>query len=278
TEQLRLYPCTQHYTQFSADNGKGRTLNLLLVTQPFFLPDSLENFHLNFDSEKEYREPVQAMYFSSTADSLIDEKDFYLQEGYDVFSRSTTNFNDPTLENGSLITPSFLKQPQLEQAFTVIHEICHDNVAHTIGDFPSELNESYCVLVGRAGAADYYRSRNGENSSEYQKAIKALDKTVDRSEHINSYYFTLQELYKSDKPSADKMEQRDRIFAEAGRFMIGQVNNAALLDAYPYVKYLPLFSQLYESKDKELLLMLEGMKNCPGNEESAIEYIKILME
>ena len=74
------------------------------------------------------------------------------------------------------------------------------------------------------------------------------------------------------------MEQRDRIFAEAGRFMIGQVNNAALLDAYPYVKYLPLFSQLYESKDKELLLMLEGMKNCPGNEESAIEYIKILME
>ena len=159
-EQLGLYRNTQQYTTFSETDGQAQVMYRLFVAKPTVLPDTWEEASQYFWSDTAFRDNVGAMYFTSFEDTLEDELKYYQKKGYDVHARNVISYNLTNSEKGSSITPNFFKVSKAWQAQTIIHEICHDSVEEWIGDdFPEELNEPFCSLVGRAGAVEYFKMK-----------------------------------------------------------------------------------------------------------------------
>ncbi|GEM_PF-4902267 len=278
-EQLGLDKCTPHYTTFSATDKKAKIFYRLFVTKPTVLPNAWEEASIFFENNTAYRDDVTAMYFSSYVDTLEDELQYYTEEGYDVYVRNTTNYSLVKSKDGSSLTPSFFKYSQEWQANTIIHEMCHGSYEKWIGsNFSSRLNESSCVLIGYAGAAEYYKSRNGGSSKEYESALKAFNDYENESLKLNQFYAKLQELYQSHKTSSEIQQEREKIFAEVKEIVGEEVNNANLWDRYPYVKNYPLMLQLYKSQHNSIPQVLLKMKDCPENEEKALKYIQGLVK
>lgn len=277
-EYLGLYECSQHYTWFRADEAEGHTLYILSITQPTVLPESRTEKSKFLKLNGFYREDItDFFYLDSEKDTLEDERDYYKNKGFDVHWRSTTNYDGNAQE--SPITPSFLKQSKVNQVQTIFHETCHENVDQWIGkNFSSELNESFCCVIGYAGAVEYFKARQGEQSEEYQQALKSFKWNKDYSEKINFFYQHLQALYKSPRPLSAKLEIRSRVFEYAERVLGEKVNNALLWSRYPYAKYFPLMVQVYEKQGKSVRTILEKMKDCPEKEEDALKFINRLLQ
>jgi len=263
-EQLGLYHCTQHYTTFSKTDGEARILYRLFITKPTVLPNTWEEASLIFEHNTIFRENVKAMYFTSFEDTLEDEAKYYKKEGYDVHVRNVTSYNLVNSEEGSAITPNFFKESKAWQAQVVDHEICHDSVEEWIGlDFPAEFNEPFCGVIGRAAAVEYFKVRKGVNSEDYTIALRNFNNHLDYSKKVNSFYTQLQQLYRSDKPLQQKLDERKNIFAEIKRTLNFDANNAVLWDEHPYVKYYPVMVQLYEDGNKDIRRILEDTKKRP---------------
>ena len=274
-EQLGLNHCTQHYTTYSKTDEEAKLFYRLFVTKPTVLPNAWDEASIYFENQTNFREEVQAEYFISFVDTLEDELEYYKQEGYDVYTRNTTNYNPAGSKTGSSITPSFLNYAPEWQAHVVLHEICHDSLEEWIGaGFPSEMDESFCVLVGHAGADEYFKARKGIFSQEYKTAFESFTNYEKHSSKVIQTYGELQKLYQSTKPLSQKKEERKNIFAEINNLFSEEVNNALLWDRYPYVKYYPLMLQLYKSQNNSLRQTLEIMKDCPEKEEDALKYIQ----
>ncbi len=281
-ENLGLYQCSQHYTWFRADEAEGHVLYILSITKPTILPEyrSAEGKYEFLKLNGFYREDItDFLYLDSEKDTLEDERDYYKNKGFDVYWRSTTNYNNFGNAQESPITPSFLKQSKVYQVQTLFHETCHDGVERWIGvNFSSELNESFCGVIGYAGAAEYFRARRGEQSEEYQQALKSFKRNKDYSEKINFVYQHLQVLYKSPLPLSAKLEIRSRIFEYTKTFPGEEVSNAFLWSEYTYAKYFPLMVQVYEKQGKSVRTILEKMKDCPEKEDDALKFINHLLE
>lgn len=260
-EQLGLHSCTQHYTTFSASDGEAKMLYRLFVAKPTVLPGSWASYSTSFEHNTIFREDVDAMYFNSFEDTLEDELEYYKSQGYDVFSRNVTSYNPPGSDTGSSITAGFLKDNKVWQAQTVLHEICHDSVEEWVGDFLPELNESFCGVVGRAGAVEYFKHKKGVNSEEYKRAQEYFHGYLDYSQKVNQFYSQLQVLYRSNKPISQKLEEREHIFAEIKATLDLDANNAVLCDNYSYVKYYPAMFKFYEMYNNDLSSLLDSLKN-----------------
>lgn len=263
-----------HYSEYNDGSLPVDTLYMLLVTSPIYLPESQSLQYIPINSDQEYRETLGGFaYFYSHADKLDDEKEYYQKQGYDVYRRFTTNYNDE--ERGSPITGEFLQQSKVQQARTVFHENCHYWVAEHVGNnFSSELNESFCQVVGYTGAINYFKSREGENAPDYKHAVDSFNGYYRYSQEINYYYFRLQRIYNDQKLTLEeKLNQREEVFGEA-ESALGEIDNAVLCDYYPYTKYFPLLLKFHESHGGNLRTTLEKMKDCPETEKEALEYIR----
>ncbi len=274
-EHLGLYECSQHYTWFRTDEAEGHTMYVLSITKPTVLPESRAEKSEFLKLNGFYREDIaDFLYLSSEADTLTDERDHYKNKSFDVHWRSTTNYNNFGDAQESPITPSFLKQSRVYQVQTLFHETCHDGVERWIGvNFSSELNESFCGVIGYAGAVEYFRARRGEQSEEYQQALKSFKENNDYHEKIIFFYKHLQALYKSHIPLSAKLEIRSRVFEDAEKVLGEKVNNASLWSRYSYAKYFPLMVQVYEKQGKSVHAVVKKMKDCPEKEERALKYI-----
>ncbi len=263
-EQLGLHCCTQHYTTFSKTDGEARMFYRLFVTKPTVLPNTWEEASQVFENHTVFREDVKAAYFTSFVDTLEDELEYYQKEGYDVYTRNVTSYNLVNSVDGSAITPQFSKDSRAWQAQTVLHEICHDSVEEWIGtNFPSELNEPFCGVIGRAGAVEYFKAKKGVDSEDYQLALKNFNNHLDYSKKANAFYAQLQQLYRSDKPLPQKLKERQQIFTEIKTALNFDANNAVLWDEHPYVKYYPAMVQLYEEENKDVRRILAKTKKHP---------------
>lgn len=260
-----------HYREYNDGSTPVETLYLLLVNSPTKLPEYSQNY-IYLETNQEYRTSLDGFaYFYSCADNLEDEKEYYQKQGYDVYLRSTTNFNSTGRE--SPVTNDFLKRTKVHQAQTIFHEDCHDWVNDNIGDLPSELDESFCQVVGYTGAVTYFKNKEGENSPNTQEALASFNWYFNYSQNINSYYLRLQKIYNDPKLTLEeKLKQREEVFEEAG-MILGKSNNAALCDSYPYTKYFPLLLTFHERNGGKLWVTLEKMKACPENGREALEFI-----
>ena len=282
-EHLELYEHSRHYTWFGEDAGKEHTLNILTITDPTVLPKSWDEKYNFLGYFSFYRDDVSGfLYLSSEKDDLTDERDYYQEKGFDVYWRSTTHYSGRGSEKGSPITPSVLNFSRVDQARAVFHETCHDTVKHSIGRyFSSELNESYCSLIEYAGAVEYFQKKHLQKRGsleDYDEAVRSFHLEQDFANKVISTYSRLHSLYQSNKSLPKKMEERKKIFEDAKPFVGEEVNNAVLWDRYPYVAYFPLFYQWYEKEGLNLKTVVEKMKDCPGEEEQALEYIKEMLK
>ncbi len=262
-----------HYSEYNDGSIPIDTLYLLVVTSPTILPSRQGN-SIFIDTDQEYREALQGyVFFYSNADKLEDEKEYYQKQGYDIYRRSTTNFNDG--ERGCPITKDFLQRNKVNQAQTIFHEDCHYWVDKEIGeDFSSELNESFCTVVGYAGTVNYFSGKEGKDSPDYQFAVDSFQWHQWYAQEINSYYSRLQEIYTNPKLILEeKLKQREAVFKDAEGSLGEKINNAVLLDRYPYTKYFHLMLKFHDENGENLRITLEKMKDCPEAEQGALEFI-----
>lgn len=277
-EQLGLRRCTQQYTTFKSDQH-ARTLYRLFVTKDMVLPDTWGEVSTPFENNTVFREDVKAMYFTSYVDTLEDELEYYKQKLYDVYSRNTTNYDPRDSKDGCSITPSFFNYTPEQQVHLILHEICHDTIEEWIRTgSPAEVEEPFCVLVGYAGTVEYLKTRKGTDSQEYKDALQSFMGYEEEAVKVTGWYKRLQGLYRSEKSEAQKLKERQNIFAEAKKFMNEEVNNARLWDKFPYVEHYPLMLQLYNSRNNDILTTLEVIKDCPEDKKKALQYIQERIE
>ncbi|MBU0470410.1 MAG: aminopeptidase [Nanoarchaeota archaeon] len=270
---------TKHYRKYYPEEEKVKTLYILNVTHPFILPDDREENFISLRLDAKFREPLPKgfAYFQSFEDNLKDEKDFFKDElGYDVFWRSTDNYNSSSSE-GSPITKNFLSLPKARQALTISHEICHEDVAEKISkNFPSSLDESYCMFRGYIIAAGFAKKKTTEYSGLYEETSSKIEHFNKFASNISSYYGRLNEIYGDKGLTKDEKNLlRLQVFNEAkDELDWEEVNNARLYDYWPYVKHYPLFLKLYQSQGEDLDKMQQIMDGCPDDENKAVVYIK----
>ena len=273
-DYLGFYKDSKHYTWFAEEGNNGHTLSTLLVTEKTTLPPSGKVTIEHLDRNGAYRETLDSsLYLYSEEDQLTDERDYYAREGFDTYWRSVTSYHTFGEGMGSPITPSFLNSGLVYQAQTIIHEMCHEFVEKNIGaDFSSELNESFCNLAGYAGVVEYFTQKN--MPEERADALNKLDNHLEFARKFNKAHGKISEVYNEDISRKEKIKQRQQLFSEIQSFMGADVNNALMWSWYPYLVHFPLMNDAYAAQGCNLNKFMTTMKDCPEDEEKALEYIR----
>ncbi len=269
---------TKHYRKYVEQKTASRPLYILNVTHPFVMPDSRDRRYIYISSKQEYRKelPGGYAYFQSIADDLKDERDYYKSKGYEVFWRSTTNYNSGDA-TGAFVTPGFLALEKSDQAFTAAHEMCHEwNAREISGNYPSNLDESECMARGFLVSIAYFKEKNGPSSEEYQNAVKDFVEYNAYAGYVQNLSERLNEIYNNKKLSSSQKEKlRQKLFEKAKKDLSrSNINNAQLYDALPYAKNFHLYIRFHLSYNGNLDASLQILEKSPTTEKEALEYIK----
>src|SRR3989344_1934806 len=271
-DRLGLYHDSKHYTWFTENTG--HTLSIVLITEKTVLPTSRKKSEF-LTMNGIYHEDIKGFfYLNSEQDSLTDEQDYYAKQGYDTYWRSVTDYHTPGNGKGSPITPSFLSQNLVNQDQTVKHEMCHEFVGINIGSLSSSVDESFCNFVGYAGAVEFFAQGEKPESA---GAVESYHTQLEFAKKFNALFERVQYLYTQPVPDQEKMRRRKDLFTESEEFLGPGVNNASLWSWHPYLVYYPLMSDVYEAQGRNLQKFIEKMKDCPEQEQEALEYIHGLL-
>ncbi|MDP3698345.1 MAG: aminopeptidase [Nanoarchaeota archaeon] len=275
-EHLGMEQDSKHYTWFTEKQDNGHTLYILSITEKTILPTSRIAKVEELDKLSAYRADIKEfLYLESEVDTLEDERDYYNKKGYDTNWRSVTDYHTYGGKEGSPITLDFLKSTPEYQAKVVVHELCHGFVEKNIkAGFASSLDESFCSMVGYAGAAEYFTYKN--LPEEHTKAVKAFDHYHTFAEKFVVSFEKLQRLYHEGLSQDEMLKRRAALFAEAEEFMGGEVNNALMWSWHPYLFNYPLMHTVYTVQGDSVPKIMQKMRHCPENEEKALKYIQEL--
>jgi len=264
---------TKHYKRYVGEEKNARTLYILNVTGKYSIPYDRDDIFIWIGSDQEYRDKVEQAYFQSYEDTLEDEAEYYKSQGLDIYWRKTTSFNSSDSE-GSIITDKFMKRDKFRQAFVIAHEMCHEwNAANVSSNYPSNIDESECMVRGFVVAVDYFKI-NGD-AEEYQKAQESFEKEYYWSLDLNNTVARLESLYKNQDLSnttKDKLRQQE-FDGFSKRTGAKNINNARFLDYMPYSIYFNTYYALYSSHDYNMPVILGILKKSPDTEREAVEFI-----
>jgi predicted aminopeptidase len=174
------------------------------------------------------------------------------REGWDVDVRpspaySTLGyFDDPVLS--TMIVPGKASLGELTD--TILHETLH---ATYFVPGQSTLNESVASFVGNRLAARYLDETRGPGSEEKLAYEELESRASRRAAKMKAAYFTLEKLYESHLPDAQKARSKARVLAElrSETHRRGDLGNATL------VQY-----KTYGSGEAELSRLLDA---CEGS-------------
>ena len=211
-------------------------------------------------------------------------------EGYDTNIRTSAAFStlgwfdDPLLSH-------LLRYDKVTLADVVFHELFH-NTLYVKG--AGNFNESSANFIGHRAAIDFFRDRFGENSAEHQRAIQAWREELEFSEFIEKLGESLSELYGKEIPLEDKLRLREGIFDRgkkeweeriAGRpthrfrgFAQQPLNNAVLIHYLLYLKNLKLFEAVYEAKEKNLIKVIDAIREAVTEGGEPFERVRSLLD
>ena len=210
-------------------------------------------------------------------------------EGYDTYLRPTAAFstlgwfNDPVLS-------TMLRADDVEVVETVLHELSHRYlfVSGHVG-----FNESFATFVGRAGAAQFFCTRDGSGPDtlkclraqarwrDYQRFSVFIDEMM---EELNAIYDDSGLIYEQ------KVSRRGGVFERSlarfdanvaptfesvtfGGFRDTPLNNATLLMRVRYYHRLPDFAALLDARGGDLVAVLEELKRNAGTVEDPFEML-----
>lgn len=196
-------------------------------------------------------------------------------DGLDTYLRPTAAFSTLGWFNDPILS-TVLRSDDVEVVATVIHELSHQ---HLFVPGQVRFNESFATFVGRAGAAEFFCTRDG-GGPDTVKCLRAQARWRDYqrfSVFVDALVDDLQELYgRTDLDSGQKVSAREGVFARAlarfdedvaptfesvtfGGFRSTPLNNATLLARMRYYHRLPDFKAMLDEHDGDLRAVLDAL-------------------
>jgi predicted aminopeptidase len=214
------------------------------------------------------------------------KKENLLHKDFDVFlgaadAYSTLGwFKDP-------VTMNLLEGSTLDLVETILHEMTHTTL-YFKGE--GEFNEGLAVLVGKAGAIEFFQSKYGPFDPLTIEARKSLADERVFSSYLDSLLNELEQLYNSPINHQDKLIQREKIFASfLDRFVevkaqlqtdyfthfgIVGLNNAYLMAIGLYHRNFALFDALLKEKNNSVRETIAYLRDISKKEELGLEWLK----
>ncbi|NDC38546.1 MAG: hypothetical protein EBZ48_10895 [Proteobacteria bacterium] len=201
------------------------------------------------------------------------------RDGYESWVRGTEAistlgwFNDPVLSTTLRHEP-----PRIVN--TVIHETLHATVW-----LPNhvEFNESLANFVGTKGMAQFYRSKaqrcvdGCEAATNAAEAVcRTLQSDMQLAGGVEALHDELNTLYNGGASRAEKLRQRDAIFARHTAELrklfpkmsaLQKLNNAELIQLKLYMTKLLRFEALYRSSGRSWDVFLAAMRDIAAEVE-----------
>ncbi len=214
------------------------------------------------------------------------KKEKLLSKDLDVFmgvaaAYSTLGwFKDP-------VTMNLLEGSTLDLVETILHEMTHTTL-YLKGE--GEFNEGLAVLVGKAGAVEFFESNYGPSNP---LTIEAKNSMADErifSIFIDSLLDELTQLYKSPISYQEKLIRREKIFESfLDRFVeiraqlqtdyfvpfgTFELNNAYLMAIGLYHRNFTLFEALLKEKNNSVKETIMYLRESAQKEELGMEWLK----
>lgn len=211
------------------------------------------------------------------AESARKEAQALEARGYDTYTRTAVAFStlgwfaDPLL-------PHLLRYNTETLTNIIIHELFHNTFY--LSD-QTALNESLANFAGHRGAIAFFTEEQGGETDATRQAVATWESELAISGFLAEAAQRLNELYTSSVPEAEKLSQREELFArlqEEFRNLPGPVrqntdlgtvkwNNAVLLQALVYLQDLGLFEQVYQQSGQDLRAALKRISDAAEKEE-----------
>ncbi|MDP2602683.1 MAG: aminopeptidase [Deltaproteobacteria bacterium] len=232
------------------------------------------------------RVPYKGYFSKADAEAAAADLQF---EGYDTNIRPSAAFStlgwfdDPLLSH-------LLRYDKVTLSEVVFHELFH-NTLYVKG--AGAFNESVANFVGGRAAIDFFRDRFGENSTEHQKAIQAWQEELEFSDFMEKLGESLSKLYGKEISLEEKLRLREHIF-ESGKkeweeriaarpghrfrgFAKQPLNNAVMIHYLLYLKNLELFEAVYEAKAKNLIKVIDAIREAVKEGGEPFDAVRLLL-
>jgi predicted aminopeptidase len=189
-------------------------------------------------------------------------------------------FKDP-------VTMNLLEGSTLDLVETILHEMTHTTL-YLRGQ--GEFNEGLAVLVGKAGAVEFFDSKYGPFDP---LTIEAKNSMADErlfSFYLDSLLNKLDQLYNSPISYQEKLVQREKVFAsfldrfveikaqlQTDRFThfgIVELNNAYLMSVGLYHRNFNLFDALLKEKNNSVKKTMLYLQKFAKIEDLGLEWLK----
>lgn len=201
-------------------------------------------------------------------DDALEAQQELEEDGFDTYLRPTAAFSTLGWFSDPLLS-TLLRYDEVELVATVVHELSHN---HLYVPGRSRFNESFATWVGRAGAIEFFCSREG-GGEDTVWCGRARDRWQDAklfSVFIDGLVADLEQTYGDPAASAeDKLARRAAVFkrhrtrfqAEVqpklrslsfGSFLSSPLNNATLLSRMRYYHRLPEFEEFMDDHGGDL--------------------------
>ena len=193
-------------------------------------------------------------------EQAFEEAEDLRADGYDAYVRPSGAFSTLGWFNDPLLN-TVLRYDDVSLTATVIHEILHNTIF-----IPSQVsfNESFANFVGERGAAEFFCTREGEDSSRCRRARDNWDDNLRFAAFLSALVAELEAIYgRTDIDTARKLELREEVFERARRtftdvvepqlrtnayrgFARRPMNNATLIGTRLYYDRLAVFEAVYQ--------------------------------
>jgi predicted aminopeptidase len=189
-------------------------------------------------------------------------------------------FKDP-------VTMNLLKGSTVDLVETILHEMTHTTL-YLKGQ--GEFNEGLAVLVGKAGAVDFFESAYGPSDPLTIEAKNSLADERIFSSFLDSLFIELEELYNSPIGYQEKLAQREKVFAKSIEafgtikeqlqtdrfihFADGEFNNAYLLAIGLYHRHSALFLAALKQNNHSLRETILFFQRLAKEEKDILEALK----
>ena len=223
-------------------------------------------------------------------DAAIEEQQKLEGDGFDTFLRPTAAFStlgwfaDPLLS-------TLIRLDEVDLVETVLHELSHN---HLFVKGQVRFNESFATFVGRAGAIEFFCTRQG-GGPDTVKCLRAQARWRDHQRFetfIAGLVEELEAVYQDTTiPYDTKLIERERIFDESLEifetevqpsfeastfqgFLVTPLNNATLLTRIRYHHRLQDFQALLE-REGDLRSAVQYLKDGVGGVDDPFDLLPV---
>ena len=226
----------------------------------------------SFDLKKSnylFFSPNHSVMFSESL--ALSEKKLFEKRGFDVFVADSSAYSSAGFFNDPICSST------LEESVPDFVEILFHEWTHEMIKCPKhpDFNEGVASFIGRVSALSFLDYRFGKDSDYFLSAVKNSKERSEFYGFIDDLHSRLSRVYSSDLSKDSKLSIKSSLLDKASfklRRFVGNngfvLNNAFIMAVQNYHEDSYLYSEVYESFDKDMssaidLFKLASKKKCP---------------